>query len=460
MATKKDVLDQFTDRLLKNLKESGYFSDGRGRYGLHCWAEFNSDGDLVKYFRQNLTLNGERIVVGLGKYPDVSLQDARDKAHDNWKKARGGTDPRKARRKVYEVEDKIVLTFNQVAELVISERLKKWHGTSSEDNWRGELKRHVYPVIGYLPIGQVTEQHLSDILGPLSKTNPPTAKSVLSKLNLIFEWCEDNDCLEDNPVTDRVRRPVSRSEHQTEHYRYVPYYEIFDSIQLIREHSANVVIKLALEFQIYTAVRHKSIRIGEWREIDWEREVWVIPAEHMKMQREHRVPLNAGALAVLKKIFKLRRPDSNLIFPSPGKGKVIYASQPSLICRELNLAGTPHGFRGSFATWCADKGVPQEITEAALDHRPSAIVQAYTHTDYLERRKPVMQAWADEIAGKLPQDWRFREGDDAVLYESYLESQRLLAEGQATIASMAATMESMAASMAEMAAEMALLRAA
>ena len=276
----------------------------------------------------------------------------------------------------------------------------------------------------------------------------------------------DNKCRADTPVTDKIRRQVGRVPHQTTHFRHVPYYDIFDSIQVIREHTSALVTRLALEFQIYTAVRHNSIRNAKRSEIDWENKVWIIPDEHMKMNKQHRVALNAGALAVLKKAFKLRIADSDLIFPSHEKGTVIDVSALSILCNKLNLAGTPHGFRGSFATWCADKGVPQELTEAALAHTPAAIVQAYTHTDYLERRKPLMDAWSDYIAGDLADDWRFREGDAAATHEANLElrrqfaeSQRQFAEAQATIASMAATIASMAATMADMAADMALLKA-
>ena len=452
-----------TDRFLRNLTEPGYYTDGRARYGFHCQAVTNADGDLIRYLRQNLTLKGERITVGLETYPEVSLQDARDTAHGNWKQAKDGIDPRKKRRKVKvcEVQDKDVFTFNKVGELVISERKKKWKETSSsETTWRGELRRHVYPAIGHLPIRQVTDQHLSDILIPLLKTHVPTAKSLLTKLSLIFVWCKDNKYLDESPVTDNVLRPVRNAEHQSKHYQHVPYDQVLEALQLIRGSSANMIFMNALEFQIYTVARHKSIRTAMWGEIDWKRQLWTIPEEHMKMGLEHRVPLNAGAMAVLKKMLKLRSSDSDLIFPSPRKGGVIGSGKLSAVCRDAGVPGTPHGFRGSFATWCAEKGVPQQIAEAGLAHRPSAIVRAYTHTDYVERRKPLMHAWSDHIAGKLSDDWRFREGDDAALHESYLESKRLLAEGQATMASMAATIESMSASMAEMAAELARLRAA
>ena len=460
--------DQLTDQFLKNVAEPGTYSDGPGRYGLNCFVS----GDLQKYFRHKLTFDGNRIDVGIGAYPGFSLQNARDIAHENWKKARAGIDPRKKelpKVKLYEVEDKSRLLFNEVSEMVITERSKNWKkGGGSGKNWRGVLRREIFPKIGHLPIGQVTEDHVYGIIVPLSTTKHRTANAVLSILKLIFEWCEDNNYRADTPVTDKIRRQVIKTRRETKHYRHVPYDDILDSLQVIRECSRNLAVKLALEFQIFTAVRHKSIRNARRDEIDWKNRIWTIPADHMKMSKEHRVPLNAGALAVLKKAFKLLRiAGSDLIFPSHRKGKVIGDSTLADVCKKLGLSGTPHGFRGSFATWCAEKGVPQQLAEAALAHTPAKIVKAYTHTDYLERRKRLMDAWSEFIAGNLPDDWTLLEGAAAATHKAHLESQLLLVESQKTIeklatsnATLATSIEALGSELAALRAEMALLKAA
>ena len=458
LATKKGKPVQLTDGFLSNVKKPGIYTDGPGRYGLDCKVSLsNKSIDPNRYFRQKTRFLKKRITVGIGAYPELSLQDARDIAQDNWRKARAGIDPRKAKQVI---QDKSGLLFNEVAEMVIIERSKKtWKGSSSEKAWRGHLRREVYPKIGHLPVGKVTEDQLYELILPLSITKYPTAKNVLSILKLVFEWCEDNKHRADTPVTDRVRRQLSKVPHDPKHYRHVPYYDVSDTVQVIRNCSAKPVKKLALEFQIHTVVRHKSLREAVWTEIDWKNGIWVIPAEHMKMSKEHRVALNAGALEVLKKMLKLRRSDTNLIFPSTRKGTVIAKSALSELCLKLELAGTPHGFRGSFATWCAEMGVPQELAEAALSHSPAEILRAYTHTDYLERRKRLMDAWWDYIAGVLPDDWRWREGNDAAMYEAHLESQRQLAESQKTIVKLAASNATMATSVEAMGSELAALRA-
>ena len=458
LATKKDKPVQLTDGFLSNVKKPGIYSDGPGRYGLDCKVSASTkSADPNRYFRQKIRFLKKPITVGIGAYPELSLQDARDIAHDNWRKARAGNDPRKAKQVI---QNKSGLLFNEAAEMVIVERSKNWKdGSSTEKGWRGKLRREVYPIIGHLPVGQVTEDQLTELIVPLSITKYSTAEDVLTILKLVFEWCEDNKHLADTPVTDRVRRQLRKVGHDTKHFRHVPYYDVSDAVQVIRNCGASPVTKLALEFQIHTVVRHKSLREAMWSEIDWKNGIWVIPGEHMKMSKEHRVALNAGALAVLKKMVKLRRSDTNLIFPSPREGIVISDSVLSNLCRKLELAGTPHGFRGSFATWCAEKGVPQELAEAALAHTPAMILRAYTHTDYLERRKRLMDAWWDYIAGVLPDDWTWREGEAAAMHEAHLESQRQLAESQKTIAKLAASNATMATSVEAMGSELAALRA-
>ena len=465
---KKKNPSQLSERFLKNITEPTVCTDGSGRYGLQCNVTRSASGDLKFYFRQKLLFEGTRITVGIGTYTQtvrigtdtsISLKEARDIAHENHKKARAGIDPRKS----IKIKIQGVLTFNEVVEIFIPERSKemKWKtGGGAERSWRGEIRRHAQPAFGHLPVDQVTSERIGGVLNPLFTTLPPTAKRLCCYLRLIFEWCVEEGYCKDNPVSDKVSRKGKKSQHITKHYKFLPYHKICVAIKALEDSGASLATKLAQELQIFTAARHNSVRNACWVEIDWENKLWTIPDEHMKMKKAHRVPLSSGALEVLERAFKLlRKADTDLIFPSPYSGGVLSQKTLPNLCRKLGLGGTPHGFRGSFATWCADKGVPQELTEAALAHTPAAIVRAYTHTDYLARRKRLMDAWSDEITGKLPADWKWLEGDAADSHEAYIESQRQFAEAQATIASMAATIASMAATMADMAADMALLKA-
>ena len=392
-------------RFIETVKEPGVYGDGPGGNGLQLRVTPRADGGLNKFFQQRLTLKGKPINVGgIGRYPVITLAEAREKALENAKMAHKGNDPRV----IDELKNKDVPTFAEAAEMLITERSNEWkEGSSSEKNWRGTLRRYALPKIGHKRVDEITEDDIIEMLNPLWRTKRVTAKLLLGYTRNIMEWCKIRKYRDDNPVTDTVREHAPRRGHQVKHMPFVDYYRVGAALQAIRGCQSAPATKLAAEFQILTANRHGSVRNARWSEIDWENNLWVIPAEHMKMERAHRVPLSSGAIAVLKQALQLKKDDSDLIFPSPQGGGIIERNTLAEMCRTLNLSGVPHGFRATFATWCGEKAVPQELAEAALAHVPDKIVRAYTHTDYLERRRHLMQMWSDYIEGKLPDGWTY-----------------------------------------------------
>jgi integrase len=154
-----------------------------------------------------------------------------------------------------------------------------------------------------------------------------------------------------------------------------------------------------LEFLILTAVRSGSVRQAEWSEIDLNKALWVIPAEHTKARQEHRVPLQPQAIALLKSLPVMA--GSNIIFPSP-KGKALSDMAFSQLMRgmrergELTVEAVPHGFRSTFRDWAAEQtNYPDEIRKAASGHTVGdAVKEAYQRTDLLDKRRNLMNEWA------------------------------------------------------------------
>ena len=431
-----------TDRDIKTIKEPCVYQDLHRSLRLHLDVARLASGELRKRFYQRVTFKGNDIYVPIGLYDIVSLKEAHDQALENVRLAHNGTDPRHPDKKEQKAP-----TFDDATEKVIAERRKSWTNIKTEQNWRYRVEKHASPKIGSKRVNDITENDVINVLQPFLTSNKlPTAKKLLSNINLIMEWYEDEykDDTFVNPVTKRVHRIVRRQKtSETKSIRSVPYHRIAEALQAIRGYAGEPQRKLAQEFQILTAMRHKSIREARWDEIDWENKIWTSPAQHMKNRKEHRVPLSTGMMQVLEKARLLKREDSDLIFPGKG-GDVMSSGTLTEMCRRLNLPGTPHGFRSTFATWSADKGVPQEVTEAALAHTPDAVVKAYTRTDYLDRRKPLMQAWSDNIEGKLDDTWRFEEGD-AHLITLLTDTQRLLAKANDELAKTRAELEALRA---------------
>lgn len=160
------------------------------------------------------------------------------------------------------------------------------------------------------------------------------------------------------------------------------------------------VAALALEFAILTAARTGEVLGARWTEFDLDRGIWTIPAGRMKAKREHRVPLSARALAIVLQMFKLRR-DVAYVFPGQRAGKPLSGMALHLMLRRMKVHDvTVHGFRSSFRDWCGNEtNFPRELAEASLAHViGDAAEQAYRRSDALEKRRVLMEAWADYCA--------------------------------------------------------------
>ena len=165
----------------------------------------------------------------------------------------------------------------------------------------------------------------------------------------------------------------------------------------IRDARAWVATKLAFEYLVLTVCRSIEVRGARWSEINQEDRVWTVPAERMKMNREHCVQLSTRAVAVLAE--GLARADqSGLVFPS-STGRVLSDSTISKLVRENGIKAVPHGFRSSFRDWCGETGQSREVAEAALAHViANKTESAYARSDLFQRRRNLMQAWDDYLS--------------------------------------------------------------
>jgi integrase len=156
----------------------------------------------------------------------------------------------------------------------------------------------------------------------------------------------------------------------------------------------------ALEFVIYTAARSGEVRGAKWSEIDLKAGRWSIPGERMKAGRAHVVPLSRQAVALLKSLPRIE--DNELLFPAP-RGGALSDMALTAVMRRMEVDAVPHGMRSSFRTWAQDHTTyPRELAEIALSHTVGdAVERAYARSDMLERRREVMQAWAD-YCGRVP----------------------------------------------------------
>ena len=191
---------------------------------------------------------------------------------------------------------------------------------------------------------------------------------------------------------------------EIQHHRALPYEEVADAIRTVWESNASETSKLAFEFLVLPAARSGEVRLARWNEIDPVERPWTIPAERMKMAREHRVPLSRRTLEILDRT-RARTGGTGLVFPNP-RGQPFAAATLSHLLKKLGIVAVPHGFRSSFDGWAAEcTDAPHAVMEAALAHVVRNKVEvAYARSDLFERRRVLMDDWARYLAQREAKD--------------------------------------------------------
>ncbi|MCY4623325.1 MAG: tyrosine-type recombinase/integrase [bacterium] len=382
---------------VRTIREPGRYGDGRGGYGLSLLVKPRSNGRLSKTWSQRVRLHGRVTNIGLGAYPIVSLAEARTKALANRRTIEKGLDPRGSR----------VPSFSQAAEKVIAIHAAGWKpGGKSEGQWRSSLATYVYPRLGRIPVDRVTTADVMACLVPIWHTRPETARRIRQRVGAVMRWAIAQGYRADNPAGDAITAALPTNTGRRRHHPALPHTDVAASIATIRASAAYPTTVLAFEFLVLTACRSGEVRGALWEEIDLDAATWTIPAARMKSARAHRVPLPEQALQLLDEASRYRD-RSGLVFPSP-TGRELSDATLSKLLRENSIPAVPHGYRSSFRDWAAElTNTPKEICELALAHVNNDRVEAaYQRSDLFERRRQLMQHWAQYLHRQAPSSVR------------------------------------------------------
>ncbi len=363
----------------------GRHGDGNGLYlyvqrtGTRSWI-------------QRLVIRGRKHELGLGSVHLVSLAEAREQALANRKLARAGGDPLADKRRTQAVP-----TFAEAAATVVEQKRAGWRSPRQATNWLHSLERYVLPTIGSRPVSEVSSADVLAVLTPIWHVKSNTARCLRQRIGAVLEWAVAMEHRTDNPC-DRIGSVLGPHRDIVRHMRALPHREVAAALEKVRGSRSTRAVKLAFEFLVVTAARSGEVRLARWEEIDLARRVWTIPAERMKMRREHRVPLSVRAVEVLDAARSLA--DGNpLVFPNR-LGNPVRDTFLSQLLKDLAVAAVPHGFRSSFRDWAAEEtDHPREVIEAALAHVVRSKVEAaYARSDLFERRRRLMDEWAAYLA--------------------------------------------------------------
>ena len=358
---------------------------------------------LARSWIVRVTVNGKRREMGLGGFADVTLAEAREKARAARKQVLQGIDPvaeRQAERRRRKTET--VPTFKMCAEAYIEAHAPEWRNQKHAAQWSATLGTYAYPTIGSMSVSDVDTAHVLEVLRPIWTTKTETATRLRGRIEQVLASATVAGYRKgENPARWRGHLdqllPKPSKIAKVEHHAAMPIDELPDFMPKLAEVSG--MSARALEFAILTAARSGEVRGATWDEIDLEGKLWTIPAERMKAGREHRVPLSEQAIELLKSlpIFE----GVPYVFAAPRGGQLSDMAM-TVILRRMGVPFVPHGFRSTFRDWCSERThCPSDLAEMALAHAiKSAVEAAYRRGDMLDKRRELMQTWADFVRPK------------------------------------------------------------
>ncbi|WP_105902128.1 tyrosine-type recombinase/integrase [Vibrio gangliei] len=368
-------------------------SDGGNLY--FCVRPNNSRSWQFRYKRP---AQDKVTYLSFGTYPDMTLAEARDKALEARRMISEGIDPQlaKAEQKAMAIVEQNA-TFLFVAEQWKATKEGRIKEKTLHGNWR-KLELYAFPKLGAIPVTKLTAPLAIAALRPIEEQGLlETVKRTAQLMNEIMNYAVNSGLIMANPLSG-IRDVFKK--HKVVHMKALQPHEMHELIKTVATANIQKVTRFLIEWQLHTMVRPNEASGAKWNEIDLDNKVWVIPAERMKMSREHVIPLTDQTMAILEAIKPISG-HREFIFPSSRNPKVSTDSETAN--KALSRMGfkdrtTAHGLRSLASTTLNEQGFDYDVIEAALAHTDkNQIRAAYNRTDYLERRRTLMSWWSEHI---------------------------------------------------------------
>ena len=368
-------------------KKPGLYADGGGL----CFRVREGAGAQWVY---RYMLKGDARWMGLGPYPEISLATAREKAEDARRLKADGTDPINARKSALGASR----TFRDCATAYIEAHKGGWRSDKHAAQWPNSLEAYAYPVLGDMPVSEISREHVLRVLDPIWKEKNETAGRVRGRIEAVLDWAkargyrsgENPAAWKGNLASALPKRVTAR---KAQHHPALPYRDMPDFVAALDERKGTVAA--ALLFTILTAARTGEVIGAKWLEIGLDSGTWIVPPERTKTAREHRVALSSQAVALLRERQKLTG-GQGYVFPSAnGKEPLSNMAMLYLLSRMERSDITVHGFRSTFRDWAEEQtAFGGSVAEAALGHLVGDKVEAaYRRGDLFEKRQRLMELW-------------------------------------------------------------------
>jgi integrase len=387
-------------------------ADSPGRYPVAdakgLFLKVKAPGKALWTYRYRL--NGRETETSLGTYPGVTLDEARIAHGDKQQMVRRGADPLASKHAIAGAG--VVAgspTFAEMGEQYIEAARANWTSPRHLAQWRETIFVHCAPIAA-MPVDAIDRKAVLAILEPMWTAKPETARRVCNRIETVLDYAFVRLGIEDERVNParlkgRLDKVLLAKKPAAEHFEAVPYVDLPALMASLRD--STMLGAPALEFLVLTASRLSEATHAKWGEVDFGARVWTVPAARMKgkfgARREHRVPLCDRAIALLDA--RRAAPGANespYVFPGMRPGRPISPWALTAALRATGSSATVHGFRSAFSTWARETtDFPREVVEAALAHAVGDQAErAYARGDVLEKRRRLMQMWADYCDGR------------------------------------------------------------
>lgn len=388
----------------------------------------NDGGGLIVYIKTNgskqwvlrYTYNGKRKKTTFGSYPKTTLKNARTKRDEYLDSLANGIDPiesnKQIKEQLKEQEAKKANPKTTIKYLFDKYLETKQHNSGLKDitiaKTKKRLEQHLYT---YLPkqadtqINDISYEMFIDILKNIESQNKlETLERMRSNIIQILKYAYAENILENAEIFAKIEVKTFKRVHAKD-VRNMPTLTKPDDIRNliigINDYQGEIYTKYALLFSMHTAQRQGSIISAEWSEIDFDNAIWNIPAEKMKMKKEHNLPLSYQVIKILKDLKPLTG-DSKYIFPNTQyNSRHMSENTVNVALRRLGYTKdeiVAHGFRAMFSTVCNEHitthNIPFDVIEKALAHKDKNEIRAtYNRAKNLNDLKNLMQWWSDYL---------------------------------------------------------------
>ncbi|BEM06766.1 integrase [Serratia marcescens] len=336
--------------------------------------------------------------MSFGTYPLVTLADAREKRGEARKQVANGIDP-VAEKKAQKLAQKLSVenSFEAIS--------REWH-TNKADRWtlayREEIMRtfeqDVFPYIGQRPIAEIKPLELLEVLRRIEKRGAlEKTRKVRQRCGEVFRYAIITGRAEYNPAPDLAS---ALAVPKQKHHPFLSAEELPYFVKDLEGYTGSIITKNAAKIVMLTGVRTQEMRFATWEEIDFERGIWEIPAERMKMRRPHLVPLSTQVIELFKQLEPITGHYPYIFIGRNNRRKPISKESVNQVIELLGYKGraTGHGFRHTMSTILHEQGFESAWIEMQLAHvDKNSIRGIYNHAQYLDGRNRMLQFYADQL---------------------------------------------------------------